>query len=80
MSNEPTELDPTQQPTTAVEIDLSANDVLVLEIPHVLSHDTMERMRKEVLQLLSRPGPQVLLLTDNITCKVLHRQDVGGAA
>lgn len=60
--------------TQAVEVTLSANSVLVLEIPHALPGEALERMRHHVRELLDRPGCQVLVLTDGITCKVLQRQ------
>lgn len=71
--SEANELDQTQT-TQAVEVTLSANSVLVLEIPHALPGEAVERMHHHLRELLDRPGCQVLVLADGVTCKVLQRQ------
>jgi hypothetical protein len=61
------------QDGTKVEVDFGPNAILVLTVPAAMTIEQIQRMRSAMLEIVEKPGPQVVVLANGTTCQILHR-------
>lgn len=61
---------------TPIELDLGANDILVIEFPQTFSHDQRQKMREYVARIINSPGRKMLVVEGGAVVKVIYRGEM----